>query len=130
MRFAHVMIRVEDLDKSIDFYTGILGMKILNKIDNEEYKYTLIFLGYGDISDHTVIELTHNWGDNKYEHGNAFGHLCMQVDNVYETCNTIKKKGGVITREAGPVKGGSQIIAFIKDPNGYQIELIESIGDN
>jgi len=126
MRFAHVMIRIKDLDKSIEFYAGILGMKVVKRMDNEEYKYTLVFLSFGDISNNTVIELTHNWNETEYEHGNAFGHLCMQGDNVVDTCNTIKEKGGVVSREAGPLKGGTQVIAFIKDPDGYQIELIEN----
>ncbi len=129
MRFAHVMIRVKDLTKSLEFYTDVMGMSVVNKMDNEEYRYTLVFLGYGDISNNTVIELTHNWDEQDYDHGNAFGHLCMQVDDVYKTCDIIKEKGGVITREAGPLKGGKQIIAFIKDPDGYQIELIESTRD-
>ncbi|MBK2297233.1 lactoylglutathione lyase [Francisella philomiragia] len=125
MRFAHVMLRVKDLDRSIDFYTNILGMTVQKKMDNPEYKYTLAFLGYGDISNHTVLELTYNWGDHEYDHGNAFGHLCMQVDDVYKACEDVKAKGGIVTREAGPVKGGTQVIAFIKDPDGYQIELID-----
>ena len=125
MRFAHTMLRIKDLDKSISFYTEILGMTILKKKENTEYKYTLVFLGYGDISENTVLELTYNWGDQEYDHGNAFGHLCMQVDDVYKTCAMIEQKGGLITRPAGPLKGGTQIIAFIKDPDGYQIELIE-----
>ncbi|NDT66178.1 lactoylglutathione lyase, partial [Francisella tularensis subsp. holarctica] len=110
---------------SIDFYTNVLGMTVQKKIDNTEYKYTLAFLGYGDISSHTVLELTYNWGEHEYDHSNAFGHLCMQVEDVYKACDDVKAKGGVVTREAGPVKGGTQIIAFIKDPDGYQIELIE-----
>ncbi|MBK2025202.1 lactoylglutathione lyase [Francisella philomiragia] len=125
MRFAHVMLRVKDLNRSIDFYTNILGMTVQKKMDNPEYKYTLAFLGYGDISNHTVLELTYNWGDHEYDHGNAFGHLCMQVDDVYKACEDVKAKGGIVTREAGPVKGGTQVIAFIKDPDGYQIELID-----
>lgn len=125
MRFAHVMLRVKNLDRSIDFYINILGMTVQKKMDNPEYKYTLAFLGYGDISDHTVLELTYNWGDHEYDHGNAFGHLCMQVDDVYKACEDVKAKGGIVTREAGPVKGGTQVIAFIKDPDGYQIELID-----
>ncbi len=125
MRFAHVMLRVKDLDRSIDFYTNILGMTVQKKMDNPQYKYTLAFLGYGDISDHTVLELTYNWGDHEYDHGNAFGHLCMQVDDVYKACEDVKAKGCIVTREAGPVKGGTQVIAFIKDPDGYQIELID-----
>ncbi|MGQ4002273.1 lactoylglutathione lyase [Francisellaceae bacterium CB299] len=125
MRFAHTMLRVKNLEASIGFYTNVLGMKVLKTMDNEEYKYTLAFLGYGDIAEHTVLELTYNWGENEYHHGNAFGHLCMQVEDVCKTCEMIEQKGGVITRPAGPLKGGTQIIAFIKDPDGYQIELIE-----
>ena len=126
MRFAHTMIRVKKLEDWIDFYTNILGMKVLNTSENVEYKYTLAFLGYGDINNSTALELTYNWGDNEYDHGNAFGHLCMAVDDVYKTCEIITAKGGVVTRPAGPVKGGTSIIAFIKDPDGYQIELIEN----
>ncbi|GAB4222562.1 MAG: lactoylglutathione lyase [Francisella sp.] len=129
MRFAHVMIRVKDLERSIDFYTNILGMKLLKKVDNVEYKYTLAFLGYGDIDTHTVLELTYNWGKHEYNHGNAFGHLCIQVNDVYKACEDIKAKNGIVTREAGPVKGGNTVIAFIKDPDGYQIELIEKINE-
>ena len=125
MRFAHTMIRVKDLEKSIDFYTNILGMNVLKKADNPEYKYTLAFLGYGDINSSTALELTYNWGEHEYDHGNAFGHLCMEVSDVYKTCEDIKAKGGMVTREAGPVKGGVSVIAFIQDPDGYQIELIE-----
>ena len=125
MRFAHVMVRVKDLDKSIDFYTNVLGMQVQKRMDNSEYRYTLAFLGYGDISNNTVLELTYNWGEQEYDHGNAFGHLCMQVEDVYKACDEVKQKGGVVTREAGPIKGGTQVIAFIKDPDGYQIELIE-----
>lgn len=125
MRFAHVMLRVRNLEESIDFYTNVLGMSIQKRMENSEYKYTLVFLGYGDISNHTVLELTYNWGDHEYDHGNAFGHLCMQVDDVYKACDDVKAKGGIVTREAGPLKGGTQIIAFIKDPDGYSIELIE-----
>ena len=127
MRFAHTMLRVKNLESSIEFYTDILGMKVLKTMGNEEYKYTLAFLGYGDISENTALELTYNWGDHEYDHGNAFGHLCMQVEDVYKTCEMIEKKGGIITRLAGPLKGGTQIIAFIKDPDGYQIELIEQV---
>ena len=127
MRFAHTMLRVKNLESSIEFYTDILGMKVLKTMDNEEYKYTLAFLGYGDISENTALELTYNWGDHEYDHGNAFGHLCMQVEDVYKTCEMIEKKSGIITRLAGPLKGGTQIIAFIKDPDGYQIELIEQV---
>jgi lactoylglutathione lyase len=130
MRLLHSMLRVADLQKSIDFYRNVLNMKLLKKHDNEEYKYTLAFLGYGDISDSTVLELTHNWGVTEYEHGNAFGHLAVETDDIYATCEKIKRMGGVITREPGPVLGGTSVIAFIRDPDGYSIELIESKKDD
>lgn len=126
MRFAHVMIRVNDLEASINFYRDVFNMKVLREIDNPEYRYSLAFLGYGDdVNNTTAIELTYNWGKSGYDHGNAFGHLCIAVDDVYRACEAIKVKGGIVTREPGPVKGGSSIIAFVKDPNGYQIELIK-----
>ncbi|MCF6768019.1 lactoylglutathione lyase [Thiotrichales bacterium 19S11-10] len=125
MRLAHVMIRVNDLEESINFYQNIFGMKLFKKMDNDAYRYTLAFLGYGDdFNAVTAIELTYNWDTSSYDHGNAFGHLCIEVDDVYQSCENIKQQGGVVTREAGPVKGGSSVIAFVKDPNGYQIELI------
>lgn len=125
MRFAHVMIRVNDLQESIDFYTKIFGMKLQKKTENEAYKYTLAFLGYSDYpNSETLIELTYNWGKSEYQHGDAFGHLCFAVDDVYKTCERIESIGAVVTRKPGPVKGGTTVIAFIKDPNGYQIELI------
>ncbi|MCF6776719.1 lactoylglutathione lyase [Thiotrichales bacterium 19X7-9] len=126
MRLAHIMIRVNNLDESIDFYQNIFGMQLLKKIENQAYRYTLAFIGYGDdVNSVTAIELTYNWDKSEYNHGDAFGHLCVEVDDVYESCERIKRQGGIVTREAGPVKGGSSIIAFVKDPNGYQIELIE-----
>ena len=124
MRLLHTMLRVDDLQKSIDFYTSILEMKLLKQHDNEEYKYTLAFLGYEDIATGTVLELTHNWGVTEYDHGNAFGHLAIETDDIYATCENIKKMGGVVTREPGPVLGGSSVIAFVRDPDGYSIELI------
>ncbi|MBL4832254.1 MAG: lactoylglutathione lyase [Aliivibrio sp.] len=125
-RILHTMIRVGDLDKSIEFYTKVMGMTLLRQNTNEEYKYTLAFLGFGDESQGAVIELTHNWGTESYEHGNAFGHIAIGVDDIYATCDAIKAVGGNITREAGPVKGGSTHIAFVKDPDGYMIELIQN----
>ncbi len=126
MRFAHVMIRVNNLDESIEFYSQVLGMKILDIMVNEEYKYTIAFLGYGtDRHNETCIELTYNWGVESYELGNAFGHLAIAVEDVYKACDEVANKGGVVTRPAGPLKGNpNSIIAFIKDPNGYQIELV------
>ena len=124
MRLAHVMLRVKNLEASIQFYRDIFNMTLLKKMDNEKYRYTLAFMGYGDINQTTAIELTYNWDVQSYDLGNAFGHLCIEVDNVYQSCEDIKHKNGCVTREAGPVKGGSSIIAFVKDPDGYQIELI------
>ncbi len=124
MRILHTMLRVGDLDRSIEFYTQVLGMKLIRRSDNEQYKYTLAFVGYGDEKDGAVIELTYNWGVSEYEHGGAFGHIAIETDDIYATCDAIKAKGGQITREPGPVKGGTTVIAFVKDPDGYSIELI------
>lgn len=125
MRIAHVMIRVKDLDESINFYVNVLNMKELKRSENEKYQYTIVFVGYGSINDSTTIELTYNWDQSEYNHGDAFGHICLEVEDVYRTCEVIKNKGGNVSREPGPVKGGTSIIAFITDPNGYKIELIE-----
>ena len=124
MRLAHVMLRVKNLEASIQFYRDIFNMTLLKKTDNEKYRYTLAFMDYGNINQTTAIELTYNWDVQSYELGNAFGHLCIEVDDVYQSCEDIKCKNGCVTREAGPVKGGTSIIAFVKDPDGYQIELI------
>lgn len=124
MRVLHTMLRVGDLDRSIAFYTDVLGMQLIRKSENAEYKYTLAFVGYGDESQGAVIELTYNWGQTDYDLGNAYGHIALETDDIYATCEAIKAKGGQVTREAGPVKGGSTIIAFVKDPDGYSIELI------
>ncbi|MGF1787457.1 lactoylglutathione lyase [Photobacterium swingsii] len=123
MKFLHTMIRVVDLEKSIAFYTKVLGMKELDRSDNPEYRYTLVFVGYEENG--TTIELTHNWDTDQYEMGNAFGHLALGVDDIYLACDKIKSLGGNVTREPGPVKGGTTHIAFITDPDGYQIELIQ-----
>ncbi|KDO13026.1 lactoylglutathione lyase [Vibrio metoecus] len=125
-RILHTMLRVGDLDKSIEFYTQVMGMTLLRKNENTEYKYTLAFLGYGDESQGAVIELTYNWGVAEYEKGNAFGHIAIGVDDIYTTCDIIKAAGGIVTREPGPVKGGTTHIAFVKDPDGYMIELIQN----
>ncbi|EKO3688296.1 lactoylglutathione lyase [Vibrio metschnikovii] len=125
-RILHTMLRVGDLDRSIEFYTQVMGMKLLRKNENTEYKYTLAFLGYGDESEGAVIELTYNWGVADYEMGNAYGHIAIGVDDIYTTCDTIKAAGGNVIREPGPVKGGSTHIAFIKDPDGYMVELIQN----
>lgn len=126
MRILHTMLRVGDLDRSIEFYTKVLGMTLLRQSDNEEYKYTLAFLGYGDESENAVLELTYNWGVSEYEHGTAFGHIAIEVDDIYKACDDIKALGGVVSREPGPVLGGKTEIAFVRDPDNYAIELIQS----
>ncbi|MBG6248304.1 MULTISPECIES: lactoylglutathione lyase [Symbiopectobacterium] len=125
MRLLHTMLRVGDLQRSIDFYTKVLGMRLLRTSENTEYKYTLAFVGYTEESEGAVIELTYNWGVDKYDLGNAFGHIALAVEDVAATCERIRQAGEKVTRETGPVKGGTTIIAFIEDPNGYKIELIE-----
>ncbi|BES85176.1 lactoylglutathione lyase [Pectobacterium araliae] len=126
MRLLHTMLRVGDLQRSIDFYTQILGMRVLRTSENTEYQYTLAFVGYTEESEGAVIELTYNWGVDSYDLGNAYGHIALGVDDVAATCERIRKAGGNVTREAGPVKGGTTVIAFIEDPDGYKIELIEN----
>jgi lactoylglutathione lyase len=126
MRLLHTMIRVGNLEESLKFYTEVLGMKLLRQKDYPDGKFTLAFVGYGDESDHTVVELTYNWGVDKYDLGNAFGHLAIGVDDIYKTCEEIKAQGGKVTREPGPMKHGSTVIAFVEDPNGYKIELIQT----
>ncbi|MCS0583209.1 lactoylglutathione lyase [Massilia pinisoli] len=125
MRILHTMLRVGDLQRSIDFYTKVLGMKLLRTSENAEYKYTLAFLGYGSNPDHAELELTYNWGVDKYEMGSAYGHIAISADDIYKTCDQVRAAGGNITREPGPVKGGTTVIAFITDPDGYKVELIE-----
>lgn len=124
MRILHTMIRTGDLDRSIDFYTKVLGMKLLRRHDYPEGKFTLAFLGYGDESEHAVIELTYNWGVDRYDLGTGYGHIALEVDDVYTACDEIKRLGGKMVREAGPMNGGTKIIAFVRDPDGYMIELI------
>ena len=124
-RFLHTMLRVGDLPRSVDFYTKLLGMKELRRRDVPDGKYTLAFVGYGDEESSSVIELTYNYGVEKYETGTAFGHLAIGVPDVAATCEAVRKGGGTVTREAGPVKFGTTIIAFIKDPDGYMIELVQ-----
>ncbi|WP_421212520.1 lactoylglutathione lyase [Aeromonas sp. 600479] len=124
MRILHTMLRVGDLQRSIDFYTRVLGMKLLRKSENCEYKYTLAFVGYGDEKDEAVIELTYNWGVSEYELGSAYGHIALEADDIYATCEALRAAGAKITREPGPVKGGTTVIAFVEDPDGYKIELI------
>jgi lactoylglutathione lyase len=120
------MLRVGDLNRSVDFYTNVLGMTLLRKTDRPEYQYTLAFVGYGDESQHAVLELTHNYGVEKYDLGTGYGHVAIEVDDAKAACDAVRAKGGVVTREAGPVKGGATVIAFVQDPDGYKIELIEN----
>lgn len=124
MRLLHTMLRVGDLDRSLHFYTDILGMKLLRRRDYPDGKFTLAFVGYGDESDSSVIELTYNWGVDKYELGSAFGHIAIGVDDVYAAAERIRAAGGKIVREPGPMKGGSTVLAFVEDPDGYRIELL------
>lgn len=124
MRILHTMLRVGDLEKSITFYTQVLGMTELRRKEYPDGKFTLAFLGYGDEANNTVLELTYNWGVESYEIGSAFGHIAIGVPDVYEACEKMKQVGGKIIREAGPMNAGNTIIAFLEDPDGYQIELI------
>ena len=124
MRLLHTMLRVGDLQRSIDFYTNVLGMKLLRTSENPEYKYSLAFVGYGPETDEAVIELTYNWGVSEYELGSAYGHIALEADDIYGTCDALRAAGAKITREPGPVKGGTTVIAFVEDPDGYKIELI------
>lgn len=124
MRFLHTMIRVGDLEKSIQFYTEIFQMKLLRKKDYPDGRFTNAFIGFGDEADNTAIELTHNWDTSSYDMGNGFGHLAFEVDDVYAAVESIRQKGGKVIREAGPMNAGTTIIAFIEDPDGYQIELL------
>lgn len=125
MRMLHTMLRVGNLERSIAFYTEVLGMKLLRTSDNPEYKYTLAFVGYQSEADGAVLELTYNYGVEQYDLGTAYGHIALEVDNVYQACDLIRQRGGVISREPGPVKGGSTEIAFVRDPDNYAIELIQ-----
>ncbi|MDH5857069.1 lactoylglutathione lyase [Lampropedia aestuarii] len=126
MQLLHTMLRVGDLQRSIDFYTQVMGMQLLRTSENPEYKYSLAFLGYGGGNPaQAELELTYNWGTSSYDLGNAYGHIALGVPDAYEACEKIKAAGGKVTREAGPVKGGSTVIAFVEDPDGYKIELIQ-----
>jgi lactoylglutathione lyase len=119
------MLRVGNLQRSIDFYTNVMGMKLLRTSENPEYKYSLAFVGYGNNPDHAELELTYNWGTESYEMGTAYGHIALGVPDAYAACEKIRTNGGNVTREAGPVKGGSTVIAFVTDPDGYKVELIQ-----
>ncbi len=125
MRMLHTMLRVGDLDRSIDFYTRVLGMKLLRRKDYPDGKFTLAFVGYGDEDDHTVLELTWNWGVDRYELGTGFGHVAIEVDDAYQACDAVTALGGRVTRPAGPMKHGGTVIAFVEDPDGYKIEFIQ-----
>jgi len=126
MRILHTMLRVGDLDRSIDFYTRVLGMNLIRQRENEQYRYTLAFVGYGDESEGAVLELTYNWDTSEYDLGSGYGHIAIGSDDIYATCEAIKQAGGIVSREPGPVKGGTTHIAFVKDPDGYSIELIQT----
>lgn len=125
MRILHTMIRVGNIDRSIDFYTRVLGMTLLRKNDYPDGQFTLAFVGYGNEADSAVIELTHNWGVDAYEIGTGYGHIAIEVDDAYQACDDIRNNGGQVTREAGPMKHGTTEIAFVTDPDGYKIELIQ-----
>ena len=130
MRLLHTMLRVGDLDRSVEFYTQVLGMNLMRTSENPEYKYSLAFLGFGNGNpEQAEIELTYNWGESEYEMGTAYGHIALGVEDIYAACDRIRAAGGKITREPGPVKGGTTVIAFITDPDGYKIELIERQDD-
>jgi len=128
MRILHTMLRVGDLDASIRFYTEVLGMRLLRKSDYPDGKFTLAFVGYEDETEGAAIELTHNWDTSKYDLGSGYGHIALEVDDAYAACEEVKKRGGVVTREAGPMKHGTTVIAFVADPDGYKIELIQKKG--
>jgi lactoylglutathione lyase len=125
MRILHSMIRVNNLEESIKFYTEVLGMTLIREKEYPEGKFSLAFLGYGKESEETVIELTYNWDKSEYDHGNAFGHIALEVDDIYKACDEIKKQGTKVIRDPGPMMGSKLLLAFIEDPNGYKIELIE-----
>ena len=125
MRMLHTMLRVGDLKKSLAFYTEVLGMKLLRQSDYPDGKFTLAFVGYGDEKDHTVLELTHNWDTAKYDLGNAYGHIALEVGDAAKACDDVRAKGGKVIREAGPMKHGATVIAFVEDPDGYKIEFIQ-----
>ncbi len=125
MRLLHTMLRVGDLARSVDFYTNVLGMRVLRTTDRPDQKYSLAFVGYGDEREQAVLELTYNYGVERYELGTAYGHVAIEVDDAKAACEAVRAKGGTVTREAGPVKGGTTVIAFVQDPDGYKVELIQ-----
>ncbi len=125
MRILHTMLRVGDLERALAFYTGVLGMRVLRRNDYPDGRFTLAFVGYGDESQQAVIELTHNWDTATYQVGTGYGHIALEVEDAYQACAEIKQRGGKVTREAGPMKHGRTVIAFVEDPDGYKIELIQ-----
>ncbi|MDR2507867.1 MAG: lactoylglutathione lyase [Candidatus Accumulibacter sp.] len=125
MRILHTMIRVGNLDASLSFYTDVLGMRLLRRADYPDGRFTLAFIGYSEESENAVIELTHNWDTDSYEPGNAYGHVAIEVDDAYAACDLVRARGGKVTRGAGPMKHGTTVIAFIEDPDGYKIELVQ-----
>lgn len=125
MRILHTMLRVGDLEKSLNFYTEVLGMRLLRRRDYPDGKFTLAFVGYQDEAEGAVLELTHNWDTSSYDLGNGYGHIALEVEDAYKACEDIKSRGGKVTREAGPMKHGQTVIAFVEDPDGYKIELIQ-----
>ncbi len=125
MRMLHTMLRVSNLDASLKFYCDIMGMRLLRKMDVEAGRFTLAFVGYGEETESTVLELTHNWDTDSYEHGDAYGHIAIGVDDVYAACDAIRAAGGKVVRDAGPMKGGTTVIAFVEDPDGYKVELLQ-----
>jgi lactoylglutathione lyase len=125
MRILHTMLRVGDLKRSIEFYTEVLGMRLLRQSDYPDGKFTLAFVGYGDESDESVLELTHNWDTASYDLGSGYGHIAIEVDDAYKACDAVKARGGKVSREAGPMKHGITVIAFVEDPDGYKIEFIQ-----
>ena len=125
MRLLHTMLRVGDLKRSIGFYTEVLGMRLLRQSDYPNGRFTLAFVGYGDEKDEAVLELTHNWDTDSYDLGDGYGHIAVEVDDAYKACEAVKERGGTVTREAGPMKHGTTVIAFVKDPDGYMIEFIQ-----
>jgi lactoylglutathione lyase len=125
MRILHTMLRVGDLDRSLDFYTSVLGMHLLRRKDYPEGRFTLAFVGYGPESEQAVLELTHNWDTKSYDVGSGYGHVAIAVDDAYHACDEVKRRGGKVTREPGPMKHGTAVIAFVEDPDGYKIEFIQ-----
>lgn len=130
MRLLHTMLRVGNLEQSLAFYTEVLGMRVLRRKDYPEGRFTLAFVGYGEESDTTVLELTHNWGTPSYDLGTGYGHIAIEVDDAYAACDAVRAKGGKVTREAGPMKHGTTVIAFVEDPDGYKIEFIQKKSGN